>query len=378
MSNKLNYISLFSGAGLFDIGFNSAGFKPVLSIDSNHDACESIKLNYKHLVVNSRIENFQIAEYYNKKDIKNIDLDLLVGGPPCQPYSKSKYGVTGNATPGKEDSRFDTIKHYMKFVRVFKPKVFIIENVPQIFSGKNLSVKSYLENATNYINRNCKTSYRLTYHKFNCSWYGVPQSRERIFIIASRDGTRYSMPEMTHFESGDKELGTKPFVTAKNAIGYINKLVHKRKTLVPTGQWSELLAEIPPGENYLWHTERKPGKTVFKWRSRFWNFLLKLHPDKPSWTITANPGHMTGPFHWSGRRLSIEELKVLQTVPINYKLSGSNRSQIKQIGNGVPSLIGEVLGIEIRNQLLNKSKKRKEYKLAILKKSNITRTLTSP
>ncbi len=364
MPKKLNYISLFSGAGLFDIGFEAAGFKPILSIDSNQDACESIKLNSKHLVVNDTIENFNIDEHFSKKEIKDIDLDLLVGGPPCQPYSKSKYGVTGN-TSGRDDSRFNTIKEYMRFVRTFKPKVLIIENVPQIFSGQNSSIKSYLENSIRYINKKCKTSYKLTYHKFNCSWYGVPQSRERMFIIASRTGESFSIPNITHFEDGDIELGTKPFVTSRDAIGYLNKIVHKRNNLIPTGQWSELLKSIPPGENYLWHTDRKPGKTIFKWRSRYWNFLLKLHPDKPSWTVTANPGHMTGPFHWSGRRLSIEELKALQTVPVNYQLYGSNRSQIKQVGNGVPSLVGEILGREIKSQLLGIKTRKNNLKLSV-------------
>jgi len=365
MKTKRTFVSLFSGAGIFDLGIEKAGFKPILSIDFDFDACKSIELNSNHKVINSRIEDVDPYELLNEsKDLS--DLDLIVGGPPCQPYSKSKYGVKGN-TSGRSDIRFNSLQYYFKFVRVLQPKVFIIENVPQFVTGKNADVKTYINNALKYIKQKTGTQYSYKIFKFNCSHYGVPQVRERVLIIGTSEKTDINFPEITHFDQyGDKELGLLPLITSGDAIKDLNRKFCNLKQLKPTGKWSELLKTIPPGENYLWHTSRRGGKNLFKWRSRYWNFLLKLDPKKPSWTITANPGHMTGPFHWSGRRLHVNELKRLQTVPIEYKLFGSQRSQIKQIGNAVPSLIGEIIGKHVRKKILLDRVNTKELKLEIL------------
>ena len=108
---------------------------------------------------------------------------------------------------------------------------------------------------------------------------------------------------------------------------------------------------IPEGQNYLWHTEQSGGLPLFGWRTRFWSFLLKLAKNKPSWTIQAQPGPATGPFHWRGRLLSVQELARIQTFPDSYIFAGDRRSAHKQIGNAVPPAIGELFGLEIRRQL---------------------------
>ncbi len=118
------------------------------------------------------------------------------------------------------------------------------------------------------------------------------------------------------------------------------------------GKWGDLLASIPEGRNYLWHTDRGGGKPLFGWRRRYWSFLLKLAKSRPSWTIQAQPGPAIGPFHWANRRLSIRELCRLQTFPDDVFIAGDRGSVQRQIGNAVPSLLAEVLGREIRTQLL--------------------------
>ena len=128
--------------------------------------------------------------------------------------------------------------------------------------------------------------------------------------------------------------------------------------LNPTGKWAGLLKSIPEGKNYLWHTPRGAGEPLFGWRTRYWSFLLKLAKDRPSWTIQAAPGPATGPFHWKSRLLSIEEVARLQTFPIDYEFTGDRRSMLRQIGNAVPCAIGELLGLEIRRQLLGKHVRR--------------------
>lgn len=106
------------------------------------------------------------------------------------------------------------------------------------------------------------------------------------------------------------------------------------------GRWGHLLADIPPGENYLFYTaERGHSDPVFEWRSRYWSFLLKLSPDRPSPTIQAQPGPNVGPFHWENRRLRVPELRRLFTFPDDFTFVGRRASVQAQVGNAVPPLL---------------------------------------
>ncbi|WP_415062097.1 DNA cytosine methyltransferase [Bdellovibrio sp.] len=347
--DKRKIISLFSGAGCFDIGFEAAGFKTILTNDSDSDCCDTIRINRKCEVLQAPIEELSSSLISNLSNIKKRELDLLIGGPPCQPYSKSSYGVLGSSY-GFDDSRGQTLRDYFRIVDDLLPKAFIIENVPQFITGDNTRVKTFMESTVARINRNRRTNYKLNFCKINAANYGVPQTRERLFIVASRSGISFTMPEPRHFANPDSELNMQPMRTAWDAIGDINISRSDREYLNVGGRWGDLLETIPAGSNYLWHTERGGGKNIFKWRSRYWNFLLKLHPLLPSWTIAASPGQHTGPFHWEGRRLSSLELQLLQTIPADYIISGGLTSVRKQIGNGVPPALGELLGKEVRRQ----------------------------
>jgi DNA (cytosine-5)-methyltransferase 1 len=119
-----------------------------------------------------------------------------------------------------------------------------------------------------------------------------------------------------------------------------------------TGKWADLLPAIPESENYLFHTDRGAGMPLFGWRTRFWNFMLKLAKDRPSWTIQAQPGPATGPFHWTSRRLSTQELCRLQTFPDGLQFDCGRNDNQRMLGNAVPSLAAEVLAREIDLQLL--------------------------
>ena len=113
---------------------------------------------------------------------------------------------------------------------------------------------------------------------------------------------------------------------------------------VISGRWAQHLAEIPPGWNYKALTEWAGHKNPsFVTETRFWNFLLKLSPDRPSSTIAASPGPWTGPFHWTNRRLRTPELAALQGFPRGYKFEGPRRERIRQLGNAVPVPLAEVM-----------------------------------
>ena len=111
-----------------------------------------------------------------------------------------------------------------------------------------------------------------------------------------------------------------------------------------SGRWADHLREVKPGMNYKWHTAwAGHPQPTFETETRYWNFLLKLDPALPSWTIPASPGPWTGPFHWSSRRLRTAELAALQTFPVGYSFAGPRRERVRQIGNAVPVLMGTAM-----------------------------------
>jgi DNA (cytosine-5)-methyltransferase 1 len=186
----------------------------------------------------------------------------------------------------------------------------------------------------------------------NAADFGVPQLRRRLFVVGSRDRTPFIFPKGTHVAEGDQDDKKKPLhLTAWDALHNL-KLRKSDGDLALRGKWASLLPTIPEGQNYLWHTDRGGGEPLFGWRRRYWSFLLKLAKSMPSWTIQAQPGPATGPFHWENRRLSAREMARLQTFPDNVKIVGTYADAQRQIGNAVSSLLAEILAREISIQLL--------------------------
>jgi DNA (cytosine-5)-methyltransferase 1 len=344
-------LSLFTGAGGFDLGLEVAGFVPVLCVEVDPDSRETLSHNRPSWPLSQPGDVHQITPngLLRQTSLKPRQLTLLAGGPPCQPFSKSVQWSTGD-TPRLRDPRARTLLAYLRVVEVMQPQVLILENVKGFtFDGKDEGWR-LLENGLNAINRKRHTAYVPQIITLNAADYGVPQVRERVFLIASIDGKQVEMPEASHGSLPDK----KPYVTAWDVLA---ELDHDEwpSELNASGRWARLLPSIPEGMNYLWHTPRnlaRGGMPLFGWRTRFWSFLLKLAKRQPSWTIQADPGPATGPFHWKSRLLSVEEMCRLQTFPRRYQIIGSRRSAQRQVGNAVPSAIGELLGREIRRQLL--------------------------
>jgi len=234
----------------------------------------------------------------------------------------------------------------MRVVKQAQPKVFLLENVRGLNYANLDQGFTLLLRLVDEINAETGAKYKPSWRVLDASAFGVPQVRERLFLIAARDGTEFKFPEPTHGDDGE------PLLTAWDALADLTP--NGEEDLAPRGKWAELLPSIPEGENYLWHTSRGGGDPLFRWRSRYWTFLLKLAKDRPSWTIQANPGPSCGPFHWKNRVLSIRELCRLQTFPDRVDLAGAPRSQRRQVGNAVPSLLAEVLARSIATQLLGR------------------------
>jgi DNA (cytosine-5)-methyltransferase 1 len=145
-----------------------------------------------------------------------------------------------------------------------------------------------------------------------------------------------------------------PHVTAGQALKGLRTEPEAEENV--GGRYGHLLPEIPPGENYLHYTaERGHPKPLFKWRSRYWTFLLKLDPNRPASTVQGQPGPYVGPFHWDNRRLRVPELKRLQGFPDEFELAGSRRNVQLQVGNSVPPPLGAIVAMAVRAQLKGKT-----------------------
>jgi DNA (cytosine-5)-methyltransferase 1 len=352
---QLKTISLFSGIGGLDFGFEEAGFQTRVALEMDRHACQTIRLNRDWKIIEDDINRVSSSDVLSHAGLKVREADVLIGGPPCQPFSKSSYWARGDALR-LDDPRADTLTGYLRVLRDTQPRAFLLENVYGLaYGGKDEGLR-YILDGIEAINRKCKTSYKVSWQVINCAGYGVPQIRERVFLIGSRDGRQFRFPEPKFANPQKLEANLfgelEPYRTAWDALGDLSE-PNDLEGLKIGGKWGDLLPSIPEGENYLWHTNRGGGKPLFGWRTRYWSFLLKLSKRLPAWTLQAQPGAAIGPFHWKNRRLTFQEMCRIQTFPDGLSISCGRTEMQRQLGNAVPSLIAEILAREIRTQLLD-------------------------
>lgn len=350
----LKALSLFTGVGGLDFGFEAAEFETAVALDIDPICCRTIRLNRHWPVLEGDLAELSPATILDTAGLRPGDADVLLGGPPCQPFSKSGYWATGDAKR-LNDPRANTLTQYFDVLSATLPATFLLENVPGLnYRGKNEGIEVICK-AVRLINEKHGTNYTLSISSLNAANYGVPQLRERVFVIGSRDGKKFRFPEPTHSLPAQAEglALLEPFRTTWDAIGDLPAEPND-EDLKMSGKWADLLATIPEGQNYLWHTPRGGGLPLFGWRRRYWSFLLKLSKALPSWTIQAQPGPATGPFHWRNRKLSVTELSRLQTFPDGLVFDCRRAEAQRLIGNAVPSALAEMLAREMAHQLLGR------------------------
>ncbi len=342
IDSKIQTIGFFSGAGGLDLGSQLAGAKVISSLDFDRDCVATIKAN-KYFAHSAHLHK-DIKEMYAKDYIKilkanNPEKLIIIGGPPCQPFSKAGYWVTHKNRLGSEDPR-NMIGQYLRIVEELKPDGFLLENVESLLHPKNAQAVTDLKEAID------KLGYNFILYRADALDFGVPQKRKRVFFIASKKEIK-GEPIKTH---GDEKeiIINKNLLPHERVIDWIGKFdtdnFFEKEELTTGKTYDEELKQIPPGQNYFALTERSDHPNPkFEANKRFWNFLLKLHPNKPSWTIAAQPGPWVGPFHWNNRRLRVPEIAAIQTFPEDYHFVGTRRSVQKQIGNAVPSLLGKAI-----------------------------------
>ncbi|MEA2495997.1 MAG: (cytosine-5)-methyltransferase 1, partial [Thermoleophilaceae bacterium] len=313
-------ISLFSGAGGLDLGVEQAGFRVLAAVEPDKDAASTMEQNFPDLaspVIRQDILTVPTEQILEAAGLGRRERpDLLVGGPPCTPFSKSGFWLEWKRAGLDPDASL--LQAYTRVLAEARPRFFLLENVYAL-TYDNRASRPAFERLLREIEA---AGYRMRWQVLNAADYGVPQLRPRLFIVgAARGEPLPELPEPTHGGRWERRAtggGTVPHVTAGEALDGVKAPTEKGETV--NGKWGHLLPGIPPGDNYLFYTaKRGHPDPVFEWRSRYWSFLLKLDPDRPSPTIQAQPGPNVGPFHWDSRRLRVPELRRLFTFPDEFE-----------------------------------------------------------
>lgn len=335
-------ISFFSGGGGLDLGLEAAGFETVFATDIDHHSCQTLQNGKQYCkaanlpflqsatIRQADVTALSSAEVMEAAGVKKGEVDLMAGGPPCQAFS-----VFGKRL-GINDPRGLLPYEYLRLLREIEPKAFVFENVfglLTIHEGETFKeLCAQLESPGDGV------KYTLSVFRLNAAEYGVPQFRDRIFIVGSREGkTIKSIPKIcgNAEEIELHERGLLPYRTVKHAL----------HGMPPLGQ---LLAN----HTSRVHSERiidryrnlKHGERDSKTR------INKLHPDRPSYTIIVGSDKGGGKGHVhpvEPREVSPRESARMQTFPDWWAFSGTSRHPIRQVGNAVPPLLGAVVGREI-------------------------------
>ena len=362
----ISVVDLFAGAGGLSVGAHLAGARVGASVELDHTACDTLRANpeYHGAVIEGDVAGLTGEGLRKIAKVRPNDPLIVVGGPPCQPFSKAAYwteagldaayrrarmsGIAAEKPPAptevRADERRDLVREFWRLVDESNADGFVFENVPSIKHPRNRPIYESLVAAAR------DAGYNVTELMVNAAAYGVAQARERVVVLGSRRKAPLA-PQPTHTLDEERSF-LRPAVTAGEALDGLDDIRFFEAEEVVEGRWANHLREVPPGWNYKAHTAwaGHPNPT-FVTETRFWNFLLKLAPERPSWTIAASPGPWTGPFHWSSRRLRTPELAALQGFPRGYHIAGGRRERVRQMGNAVPVPVAKGLVASVMESL---------------------------
>jgi len=361
----MRLLSFFSGAMGLDIGLEQEGMEILLASEIDKYCIETIKTNRPATPVIGDLLNYSAVDILKAAGVrKKNEVDLIVGGPPCQAFS------TAGKRKAFEDERGNVFLKYIDLICEIRPKFAVIENVrgllsaplshrPHNMRGEGfppLGVDEQKGGALLHVIQKLREEgFGVSFNLYNSANYGSPQKRERVIIICSNDGAVLPYLHPSHHENGDYGLPKwKTFRQAvqnlpdnpKDHIHFPEKRLKYYRMLKEGQNWKDLPEKLQKealGNSYY----AGGGKT---------GFLRRLAWDKPSPTLVTNPAMpATDLAHpEEDRPLSVQEYKRIQEFPDNWKICGNVLTQYKQIGNAVPVSMGRAIGKFLNNYIQGK------------------------
>lgn len=312
--SKPKVVSLFSGCGGMDLGFKHAGYELIWANDFEKAACDTYAINLGEHIVHGDITEL---------DLKQIpDCDVMIGGFPCQDFSMIwKRG-------GLETDRGNLYKYFVKAVKLKKPRIFVAENVKGLLTAnQGAAVKTITEDFA-------RIGYKVSVDLYNFADYGVPQIRQRIFIVGVRNDVdwEFTKPEPTHIKEN--------YVSAGKALVGVKKVKLNNEHQNIAEKTKKMLNMIPEGGNFSDIPKNHPLYV----KGMISHVYRRLHRGKPSTTIIAGGGGGTWGYHFEEPRpLTNRERARLFCYPDDFAFVGSITEVRKQIGNSVPPLAARIL-----------------------------------
>lgn len=324
-------IDLFSGPGGMTLGFKKAGIIPIACVEKRRDAVETYSghtPDAEHFFEDIRKLNF---EKFHR------EVDLVYGGPPCQPFS------TGGLRKAQNDHR-NMVPEFLRVLDEVKPYAFVMENVPGLVTKSRIHYLSWI------LNELKKRQYRTSWKVLMAADYGVPQKRRRLFVVGALD-FEFWFPKTTHGVDRDKQhVPTNSVISKEHAIGEPPNCPVK-------------FAKFPDPRRspYAGHVYNGGGRPV-DLNAPCHTILASAGGYKTHWidTLDIAPSYtkhlLEGGEPWEGevpgaRRMTVEESALVQTFPENFQFSGTNSSRYTQVGDAVPPLLAEKIAVALLAQI---------------------------
>lgn len=326
-----DFVDLFCGAGGLSTGLEKSGLSCVAGVELDRDASETFSVNHRRARLHAGgIEGVDFRRY--------AGIALIVGGPPCQPFS------TGGKGLAAADMR-DMVPQFIRAVREARPQSFLMENVPGLVGPLH---KEYLAAS---IGELARLGYAVMFDVLNAADYGVPQNRKRLFVVGRKGSEPIVLPRPTH-----GAYGKRGYVTA----GEVLRTVAERGTQIESRVTFAKHPDLRPSP-YDGHLFNGGGRAI-NLNGICHTVLASAGGNKTHFVDASNEvpayhqhlvrggrprtGALTG-----ARRLTVKESAAIQTFPDDYSLTGSRSAQYRQVGNAVPPLLAKALGIALLAQL---------------------------
>lgn len=351
---KYKVLDLFCGAGGLSFGFQLAGYVIVGGLDFKEDAIKTHDLNFKNSTSIcgdiTKIDNEEVIKLFGNKNV-----DVIIGGPPCQGFS------AGNRQQIENDPRNKLFFEFIRFVKILNPKAIVIENVRQILTKDKGFAKNKIFEILD------ESGYNVDVRILNASDYGVPQNRNRAVFIGIRKDigdfnydnikkkskivtVKEAIEDLYKIEDGkmEKYLDFVPKTEYQKYVRSKNRILKNHEPKYPNKEVQERMKYVPQGGNWmdvpehLWKVQRT---------NRHSSAYRRLDEAKPS--ITIDTGHMNY-FHPLFNRVpTVRESARLQSFPDDFEFVGTPTSQLRQVGNAVPPLMAKAIAMLIRRVLDN-------------------------